>query len=117
MLKQMIKYKDFDGNPQEREYQFHLSQAELAELDVSSEGGLAKYCKEIAETKDGDRIMTLFKKMLRLSVGRKSPDGQRFDKSDKITSDFMYSNAYTETFTKLVTDAEYAAKFVNGLVA
>lgn len=60
--------------------------------------------------------MDLFKEIIHKSYGVKSPDGRRFMKSPEILEDFLQTEAYSELFVKLATDADEATAFVNGIV-
>lgn len=46
----------------------------------------------------------------------KSSDGKRFEKSEEISKAFEQTEAYSELFMELVTDAEKAAAFINGII-
>jgi len=116
MLKKTITYKDLDGNDITEDFYFSLSKAEIAETELSYEGGLTAHLRRIVETKNGAEIIGTFKKILTMSVGRRSEDGKRFIKSDEITQEFMQTDAYSELFMELVTDAEASAAFVRGIV-
>ena len=116
MLKKSITYKDFNGVEQTEEFHFHLSAEKLMELESTLPGGFEKYTTKVMESGDGGQILDLFKKIIRMSIGRVSEDGKRFDQNDEITADFVSTNAYTKLFIMLGKDADTAAKFFNGLV-
>lgn len=116
MLKKTITFQDLDGNEITEDFYFRLTKAEIAELEVGADGGLTAYLNRIVEARDGQAIMDMFKKIIGMSVGRRSEDGRRFVKNEEITNDFMQTDAYSELFMELVTDAEKAAAFVRGLV-
>lgn len=46
----------------------------------------------------------------------KSPDGKRFIKSEELATEFSQTEAYSQLFMELSTDADAAAAFVNGIV-
>jgi hypothetical protein len=116
MLKKTMTYKDFNDQERTEDFYFHLSEAELAELELSSKGGFAEYIKEIVKTEDGEKLVALFKNMVLKAYGEKSPDGREFRKSKKIRRSFAQTNAYSQLFMLLSTDADEAAKFVNGIM-
>jgi hypothetical protein len=118
MLKKDITYTNFANEEVTETHYFNLSKAELVDMELSYPyaGGLSEYIKKIAEEENGPEIMAMFKKLLRQTYGKKSEDGRRFLKSDAIWEDFVTSEAYSELFFKLVTDAEAAAEFFNGVV-
>lgn len=116
MFKEKVKYTDFDGEEQERTLYFHLSKPELAKLNLSSSGGLDKFVNKIIETRDGEQLINLFEKIIQMSYGEKSLDGQRFIKDPEATKAFTESPAYEVMYMKLASDADYAAKFIRGIV-
>lgn len=111
-----ITYTDFDGNERTEEVRFHLSPAELTELEATTPGGLKKQMDNIMKKKDGPAIMRYFKKIVRMSYGKKSEDGRRFMKSEEIWNDFAETQAYVELFMKLVTDEKFAQEFANAVI-
>lgn len=115
MIKKTITYEDYDGNPVTEDFHFNLSKAELAEMELAHKGGFKKYIESIIATEDGKKLVAVFKDLLVLTVGRKSEDGRRFIKSQEIIDDFTQTNAYSEMFIELATNAEQAAVFINGV--
>ena len=116
MLKKSITYEDFNGNQVTEEFAFHLSKAELIEMEAERRGGLAAYLQHIVDSNDGAAIINAFKDLLLRSIGKVSEDGKRFEKDASIQDDFMQSPAYSELFMQLATDAGVAAEFVNGII-
>ena len=116
MLKKTIKYVDFNGVEQSEDHYFNLSKAEVAELELSTKGGLAESLKELVASEDGAAIVGKFKEIILMAYGIKSPDGRRFIKTDELTTEFTQTNAYSELFMLLATNAEEAAAFMNGVV-
>lgn len=116
MLKKTITYKDLEGNDVVEDFYFNLSKAELAEMELSQEGGLSAYLQKIVKTKNSGEVILTFKKILLTAVGRRSEDGRRFVKTDEIRDDFLHSDAYSELFMELVTDSEKSAEFIKGIV-
>lgn len=116
MLRKTIRYTDYDGNVREEEYLFNLSKAECMEMELSTSGGMEQMIKQIIAEKDNEKIVNLFKKIILKSYGVKSPDGKYFRKSAEISSDFASTEAYSELFMELSTDADAAAKFINAVL-
>ena len=75
-----------------------------------------KMINRIIAEQDGKRIIELFKDLVLRSYGKKSDDGRRFIKSQELREDFAQTEAYSDLFMELATDADAAAKFVNGIV-
>lgn len=116
MIKKHMKYVDYDGNEREEDFYFNLTKAEIAEMELSTSGGLDKMINQIIAEQDGKRIIELFKDLVLRSYGKKSPDGRRFIKSQELRDDFAQTEAYSDLFMELATDADKAAEFVNGIV-
>lgn len=116
MLKKTITYTDYNGDERTESFYFNLTEAELTKMELSKNGGMEQYIRRIVETKDGQQIMDTFEKILLASYGEKSLDGRRFIKSKELAEAFTQTEAYSELFMELVTDAKAGAEFVNGLM-
>ena len=115
MLTKTIKYVDYDDNERTETCYFNLSKAEVIKWQVSPEGGMAALIERIVQEADPKKLFGLFEELIQLSYGVKSPDGRRFEKSDELTRAFMQTEAYTELFMELGTDANAGAEFVKGI--
>lgn len=115
MLKKTIKYVDYDGNERVEDFYFNLSKAEVAEMEMSTTGGLSNLLKRIVDEKDSKRIIEMFKEIILKAYGEKSADGKRFIKSEEIRNAFLQTEAYSELFMELATNSEVAAAFINGI--
>jgi hypothetical protein len=116
VLKKTITYTDFSGEEVTEDFFFHLSKAELIELEMSVDGGLSEMMKKIIATEDGRAIMEQFKKIILMAYGKKSEDGKRFIKNSQLREEFASSEAYSELFMELCTNADAANEFVNGMI-
>ena len=94
MLKKTITYVDYDGNPRTEDFRFNLSKAEIAEMELSTSGGMEKMLQELVASKDGKRIMEVFKGIILKAYGEKSLDGKRFVKSAELSQAFEQTEAY-----------------------
>lgn len=117
MLVKNITFEDFDGNKRTEDHYFHLSKAEVIKwLTTSGDYTLDKLLERLSKERNGKKIMEIFEDLIRLSYGKKSLDGRKFEKTDEIWNDFYQTEAYSVLFTELVTDARKAAAFVNGII-
>jgi hypothetical protein len=120
MLTKNIKYTDFDGVEREEPFRFNLTEAELAEMELSTDGGLEKTIKSIVAAKDTPKIVKIFKELILKAYGEKSVDGKRFMKKDEngrpLADKFAETEAYSVLFMELATDADAAAAFINGII-
>jgi hypothetical protein len=112
-----MTYTDYDGNQRTEDFYFNLSKAELTEMELSRNGGLTKTIEKIVAAQDGKRIVEIFKDLVLKSYGEKSLDGKRFVKNQELRDAFAQTEAYSDLFMELSTNADSAAAFVNGLVA
>ena len=116
MLKKTVTYVDYNGMERTEDFYFNLSKAEVAEMELSVEGGFSKMLEEIVASKDNVRIVSLFKQMVLKAYGEKSADGRRFIKSEEISQAFAQTEAYSEIFMELALNTDAAAAFVNGIM-
>ena len=116
MLKKTITYTDYDGNIRKDDFYFNLTKAEVMEMEMGTTGGMRKMLEKIVQEQDSKRIVETFKDIIIRAYGEKSPDGKRFAKSKEIADNFMQTEAYSELFMELATDADAAAAFINGII-
>lgn len=116
MLKKTITYTDYNGNERTEDFYFNLTNAEVMELEMSTSGGLTEMISRIVAAQDAPAIIKIFKDLILKAYGEKSLDGKRFVKSAEISDAFSQTEAYSQLFMELATDADAAANFVNGIV-
>jgi len=116
LLKKTIKYKDLDGNEVEEDFYFHLSKAELVELEMSKKGGLSEMLKRIVASADAPAIIAEFKNIILMSYGQRSEDGRFFKKNQQLRDEFQGSEAYSELFMEMVTDVDAGIQFITSIV-
>lgn len=117
MLVREIEFEDYDGQRRKGTYYFNLNKAEtIMWLTTTGEYTLDKVLLRLSEERNGKKIMEVFEDLIHRSYGRKSLDGIRFEKSEENWLEFKESEAYSELFSELVTDATKAAEFVTGII-
>lgn len=116
MIKKTIAYTDYNGNQRKEDFWFNLSKAEVARMEMSTEGGMAEMINRIVAAQDVPSLISIFEEMIQKSYGVKTPDGRGFVKRKEDLESFMATEAYSELFMELVTDADAAAKFLNGII-
>lgn len=116
MLKKTITYVDYNGTQRTEDFYFNLSQAEIMEMEMSTTGGLAEMIQKIVAAQDTPSLIKIFKDLILKTYGEKSLDGKRFIKSDEIREAFSQTEAYSQLFMELATNANAAAEFVNGVI-
>lgn len=116
MLKKTITYKDFNDQEVSEDFYFHLSKAELVELEMSHRGGLSASLERIVASEDNKSIVQEFKNIILTAYGEKSDDGRRFIKNQELRDSFASTEAYSTLFMELVTDVNAATEFINGIM-
>lgn len=116
MLKKTFTYTDYNGVERTEDHYFNLTKAEIMEMELSINGGLTEKIKQIVAEQDAPTIVKLFKEIILTAYGQKSLDGKRFIKSKELSTEFSQTEAYSQLFIELATDANAASKFVNGII-
>lgn len=116
MLKQSITYNDYNGVERTEDFYFNLTEAEITEMELSINGGLAEMITRIVAAQDAPQIIKVFKELILKAYGEKSLDGKRFVKSEELSTAFSQTEAYSKLFMELAFDADKASKFIKGIV-
>ena len=116
MIKKVISYLDYDGNQRKDTLMFDISESELLKLELKTPGGTRNKLQRIIDENDTAKIVEYFDDFIKLSYGRKSDDGKRFVKNEEILNEFLQSPAYNALFMELISDADKAAAFINGII-
>ena len=116
MLKKTITYTDYNGNSRTEDFYFNLTQAEVTEMEVSVSGGLVEMIRRIVAAQDGKQIINTLKDIVLRAYGVKSPDGKRFIKNQEVRDAFEQTEAYSQLFMELATNADRAADFFNAII-
>lgn len=115
MLKKTIQFKDLDGNDVIDDFYFNLSKADIAKLELSTDGGMSKYLEKIIAAENGKDIIDTMEMIIKLSYGVRSVDNRRFIKNDDVWNDFFETDAYSVLFMELCTEAKKSAEFMIGI--
>ena len=116
MIKKTITYTDYNGNQRTESFWFNLTKAEVTRMEMSVQGGMAEMIDRIIDAQDAPSLISTFETMIQKSYGVKTPDGRGFVKRLEDLEAFMATEAYSELFMELVTNATAAAEFVNGIM-
>ena len=116
MLKKTITYTDYDGVERKEDFYFNLNKAELIEMELGTNGGLAKRIQKIVDIQDVTAIIKIFKDLVLKAYGVKSDDGKRFIKSKELSEEFAQTEAYANLFMELASNSEEATRFMNGIL-
>lgn len=116
MLKKTITYENFNEETVSEDFFFHLSKAELVELEMSHEGGLSATIERIVAADDNKSLIAEFKNIILNSYGKRSEDGRRFIKNQELRDEFESTEAYSVLFMELITNTDSAVEFINGVI-
>ena len=116
MIKKTITYNNYNDVEITEDFWFNLTKAEIMEMEMGTAGGLAESIKKVIDAKDAPSIIKVFKDLLLKSYGVKSDDGRRFIKSEALREEFAQTEAYSQLFMELATDADAASAFVTGIM-
>lgn len=116
MVKKTITYTDYNGETREEDFYFNLTKPELVELELGEDGGLKSYLEKIVKSKDAKHVLAMFKKIIGVAYGIKSPDGRRFIKSEEVSNAFFQSEAYVVLYMELLEHPDRAAEFINSML-
>lgn len=116
MFKKDITYIDYNDVERTESFYFNLTKAEVFEWEMGTTGGMAEQIGKMISAKDTPELIALFKNLILKSYGQKSQDGKHFIKSEEIFNLFSQTEAYSQLFMLLATDAKAAVEFVNGIM-
>lgn len=124
MIKQKIKYVDFDDTEKEETLYFNLTAAELADIEIELGDGLQDYIETIVSTdangnptiekENNVKVWNLFKTIISKAYGEKTQDG-RFVKNSVIKDSFLATEAYSQLFLRFIKEPETAKAFIKEL--
>lgn len=118
MLKKTITYENYNGDTVTDDFYFNLTKVECMELEYSfgANNTLSNTITTLVESKDIGALIAAIKKILLMSYGVKTPDGNRFIKNDSVREEFEQSPAFEKIYWDLVTNQDEAASFISGIV-
>lgn len=116
MRVEKVKFTDYNGVEREETFYFNINKAELAQLEMSVNGGFTEMLSRLSEKQDIPEIQKIFTRMLTLGFGEKSADGRRFIKSEEMTNEFTQTEAFVEIYMKLCTNVPYALDFISDML-
>lgn len=116
MIKKTVTYLNFDDERVTEDFYFNLTKGELAERVLTNDGDLVKELQAITQSGNPKLIIDTFKDILKRAYGVRSEDGKKFRKSEEAWEEFVSTEAYSEIFMELCTDAEAASEFIVGIL-
>lgn len=115
MLKKTISYKNLDGHTVTEDFYFNMTKAELVKIHMSEGEGFQEYLQTIVASGNGKEIIDTFDMMLEKAYGQRTADG-KFVKTKDGWDEFRATEAYSDFFMEIVTDANAAAEFIKAVM-
>lgn len=109
-----ITYVDLDKNTVTRPFHFHLSEAEVVELESEHHGGLTGFAERIQHTENYGDLVKEFKHIVLSAYGYR--DGDSFIKTDLDRVRFQGSGAYSALFMEFLQNQASLTEFINGVM-
>lgn len=116
MLKKVIEYKNFNGEPRTVLLRFNITTTELLSLQTSFGSNLRNELITMIEKKDLAGLIGFIKELVLRSYGVLSEDGDRFVKSEELKKEFESSAAFETLLITLIKDANLAVGFFMAVI-
>ena len=116
MLKKTITYTDYEDVERTEDFYFNMTKAELTILNLSYPGGFVKHLMKMTQDMDAPGLINVISDLILKSYGEVSNDGRRFIKSEELSRNFQQTEAYSELFMELCTNAEATSDFITGII-
>lgn len=122
MIKKIINYTNYNGEPRVKEAYFHISKLDMIDnIDIREE--IEEIQLEVESAPEGDltekqtfRMLKLVKRLIEIAYGERSDDGESFVKSKESLEKFTGSPAYEELLFSIFKNPEDADEFIAGLM-
>jgi hypothetical protein len=116
MLKKTITFKDLDGEEVTDDFYFHMSEAEITQLELSESNGFSEHLKKLIGSRDGKQIIEHFTAIILAAYGERSLDNRRFVKSKEISEAFQQTDAFSVLFMEMIGDSDASTAFIKGML-
>lgn len=116
MIKKTYTYTDYNDVERTEDFYFHLTNAELLELETGTTGGYTTMINRIIASQDTPTIMKTFKELILMSYGVKSADGRQFIKNEEVRKAFEQTEAFSMLYMELMGDDVKASEFIEGII-
>ena len=116
MYKKTITYTDYNDVEQTEDFYFNLNKAELMQIQLKNNGTLQAKLERLMNTRETSEIAQIFQDIIDMSYGVKSDDGKRFIKNQEVLDAFKQTEAYSELYVELTTNADAAVEFITGII-
>lgn len=117
MFKTELKYKDFLDNEKTTTLRFNLSETELLDLTRHDPVFSSDYLAYVVAEQNVMMMVDVIRKIIEVSYGELSEDGNMFKKSPQLLDDFKHSAMYDALIDQLLAteDFTYLKNFIMGV--
>lgn len=117
MYKKEFTFIDFFGKERTETHYFNLTESEVTKwLTTEGDYTLDKVLERMMEKNNSKDLVQFIEDLICRSYGEISLDGRKFEKSEKILSDFKGTKAYSDLFMELISDGKASSEFVMGIM-
>lgn len=119
MITKTITFEDLNGNEITQQFNFHLSKAELINMQTRDKGGFDRKLRQIAESQDVRGMVDTIEEFILTSYGEKAEDGISFIKvrnGVRLAENFKNTDAYSVLFMELTSSPEALTEFLTGIM-
>lgn len=116
MLTRTVTFENLNGDTVTKDYYFNVTKRELLEMTKKWGANPAEHLRNIAESKDVEKIVNVMDEFLLDAYGVPTADGEGFTKNAQVREDFSNSLAYAELFEQLLDNPIEFADFMTNLI-
>lgn len=116
MIKKQITFTDLLGEQRTEDFYFHITKAELMDMELESGGSFSERVQKLVDAKDYTELVKLFKDFIIKAYGERTSDGRGFIKKPELTEAFVASEAFSELYLELASNTDAGAEFIKGIV-
>lgn len=109
-----ITYTDLDQVTVTKAFHFHLSEAEVVELESEHHGGLSGFAERIQQTENYGDLVKEFKHIVLSAYGVR--EGDSFIKTPELRVRFQGNPAFSALFMEFLQNQEALTDFINGVM-
>lgn len=116
MIKKTMTYTTPFGDTFTDDFYFNLTKAELTKLEVTSDGEFSNMFRTLIATRKSTAVIELVDNIIDHSYGVRSEDGKRFSKDPQFLKEFKETQAFSDLYHSLCTNADLLIEFVEGVL-
>lgn len=115
MLKQNIKYTDYNDTERDEVFYFNISEAELAKFTTAKGESFKEALQKSVADRSGEDLIRIMDEFIKLAYGKKTDSGA-FVKTESVWEDFRYGGAYDVFYLSILQDPQKCLDFIQGIL-